>query len=179
MHLPSRTSDDNDLHAESPNCLVKRMAMACPKRAFPHRLRAATLSKCVSNVLMLYIAGSQQNQSHIIPETARCLEANWNSMRNRLFAVAIRTMLLPFMLGLATNWTCAETWTATQTLHEFSLTAPAQLNRHIECLGERSGVWGSLDQGMEGWAYPFKLARPKSTLKRDVGPLESSGATEN
>ena len=41
--------------------------------------------------------------------------------------------------------------------HAVALVAPAHLHTHIECLGEEAGIWGTLHQGLEGWAYPFKL----------------------
>lgn len=37
------------------------------------------------------------------------------------------------------------------------LSSPAQPDYHVAALGERAGVWGSLEGGFESWAYPFKL----------------------
>lgn len=39
----------------------------------------------------------------------------------------------------------------------WALKGPARPGNHIEALGEQAGIWGSLAQGFEGWAYPFKL----------------------
>ncbi len=40
-------------------------------------------------------------------------------------------------------------------------------NQHVEALGEQAGVWGSLAERFEGWAYPFKLFDGWSLLVRE------------
>ena len=37
-----------------------------------------------------------------------------------------------------------------------TLSAVGRTDRQVEALGTRAGIWGSLDQGLEAWVYPFK-----------------------
>lgn len=71
--------------------------------------------------------------------------------------MAFPSVLLGFSAGWITATANAEIAEVVREYHRVALTAPAQLHAHIECLGEQSGAWGTLHDGFEGWAYPFKL----------------------
>lgn len=58
-------------------------------------------------------------------------------------------------------------------------------DRHVEALGTRSGIWGSLNQGFEGWVYPFKafsdlewgLIGPDGVFQSIRGDLKRHGVS--
>ena len=52
-----------------------------------------------------------------------------------------------------------------------TLSAKGSVDRHIEALGTRAGVWGTLSQGLESWVYPFKAFD-----SLEFGVVDSKGA---
>ena len=83
----------------------------------------------------------------------------------------LRRRLLAWILCLQVGFVCSGRFCAlAETKNWPSLSAPGSADRHIESLGTQAGIWGTLNQGLEAWVYPFKAFD-----SFEVGVVDSSG----